>query len=82
MIKLYRKAKLVHADLSEYNILLLEEPVIIDLSQAVLLDHPKALQYLRRDVRNIARFFNKFGVKVLEDELFEEIVGERNEDRD
>ncbi|MEM0350420.1 MAG: serine protein kinase RIO [Archaeoglobaceae archaeon] len=80
--KLYRKAELVHADLSEYNVLLFEEPVIIDLSQAVLRDHPKALSYLRRDIRNVVRFFNKFGLKVSEEELFDEIVGGEDEDGD
>jgi len=82
MVKLYRKAELVHADLSEYNILLLEEPVIIDLSQAVLIDHPKASVYLKRDVRNIARFFNKFGLGISEEELLEEITGGENENGD
>ncbi|MDW7989520.1 MAG: serine protein kinase RIO [Archaeoglobaceae archaeon] len=80
--KLYRKAELVHADLSEYNVMLLDEPVIIDLSQAVLRDHPKALNYLRRDIRNLAKFFNKFRLQISEDELFEDIVGGENGDRD
>lgn len=57
---LYSKARLVHADLSEYNILMHEgEPVIIDFSQAVPLTHPLAMQFLERDVKNICRFFNE-----------------------
>ncbi|MEM1751206.1 MAG: serine protein kinase RIO [Archaeoglobaceae archaeon] len=80
--KLYQVAELVHADLSEYNIMLLEEPVIIDMGQAVLIDHPKANEFLRRDIRNLVRFFRKFGVKVDEGQVYAEVVGERNETRD
>ncbi len=73
--KLYKKAELVHADLSEYNIMLLDKPYLIDMGQAVLIDHPMAPSYLRRDVRNLVRFFSKFGVKASEEELVEEIEG-------
>ncbi|MCS7143487.1 MAG: serine protein kinase RIO [Archaeoglobaceae archaeon] len=77
--KLYQKAELVHADLSEYNIMLLKEPVIIDMGQAVLRDHPKAKEFLKRDLKNLARFFRKFGVKVDEEQIYEEVVGEEDE---
>jgi RIO kinase 1 len=54
MWKLYNKCKLVHADLSEYNILYHEESlVIIDVSQSVEHDHPMALEFLRIDCTNI-----------------------------
>ncbi|NOY11237.1 MAG: serine protein kinase RIO, partial [Archaeoglobi archaeon] len=47
LIRLYRKAELVHADLSEYNIVLKnEEPYFIDMGQSVLADHPLASEYL------------------------------------
>jgi len=68
---LYSKAKLVHADLSEYNILVdvnTMEPVIIDMGQSVTTDHFHADAYLRRDVANIARFFGKY-IKTDEDEM-------------
>ena len=70
--RLYRKAELVHGDLSEYNIMYYrEKPVIFDLSQAVLLSHPLADQLLRRDIRNLNRFFAKLNVKVKpEDEIY------------
>ena len=71
--RLYRRAELVHADLSEYNIMLLDRPYLIDMGQAVLIDHPLASSYLRRDVRNLVRFFSKFGVNVNADEIVEEI---------
>ena len=54
MWKLYNKCKLVHADLSEYNILYHEESlVIIDVSQAVEHEHPMAFEFLRKDCTNI-----------------------------
>ncbi len=68
---LYSKARLVHADLSEYNILVdvnTMEPVIIDMGQSVTTDHLNADVYLRRDVANIARFFGKY-IKTDEDEM-------------
>ena len=69
---LYRKGGLVHGDLSEYNIMVKdEEPVIFDVSQAVLLSHPLADQLLRRDIANLNRFFSKLKVKVKpEDEIY------------
>jgi len=67
---LYQKARLVHGDLSEYNILLYEErPVIIDMGQAVMLEHPMAQEFLARDVKNIVRYFKKSGAKCSEEEL-------------
>ena len=66
---LYRKAGLVHGDLSEYNVMNWKErPVILDMSQAVLLEHPMAEQFLRRDIINLNQFFRKLGVNVKKDE--------------
>ena len=57
---LYRKCKLVHADLSEYNLLWLDSKLyVIDVSQSVDISHPKAHQFLFRDCRNITTFFSK-----------------------
>lgn len=45
---LYQKCRLVHADLSEYNILVHDNQLYcIDVSQAVELDHPRAFDFLR-----------------------------------
>jgi len=56
---LYRK-QLVHADISEYNILVKDaRPYIIDFGQAVVLKHPNAAIFLERDVRNIVNYFRK-----------------------
>ena len=61
---LYQKAKLVHGDLSEFNVLYHNQsPVVIDVSQAVSIQHPKAEVYLVRDIKNIFRYFDKLGVE-------------------
>ncbi|GAA5818085.1 MAG: serine/threonine protein kinase [Methanobrevibacter sp. CfCl-M3] len=63
--KLIHDAKLVHGDLSFFNILNKDEyPVIIDVSQSVVLDHPIARELLDRDVLNIHKEFNKMKVKI------------------
>jgi len=68
-------AGLVHGDLSEYNIMIWEEkPVICDISQAVLLDHPLSDQLLRRDIVNINNYFSELGVEVLDLETIERWV--------
>mmetsp|Transcript_11203 Transcript_11203/g.41935 ORF Transcript_11203/g.41935 Transcript_11203/m.41935 type:complete len:301 (-) Transcript_11203:50-952(-) len=62
MRNIYHKAKLVHADLSEYNILYHNQKLyIIDVSQAVSDDHPNALEFLRSDCYNVSQFFIKRG---------------------
>ncbi len=73
-MKKLTRAKLVHADLSAFNILVLNEtPYLIDFSQAVTFDHPLAFEFLKRDVENINKFFKKKGVKVNE-LLFEDLT--------
>jgi RIO kinase 1 len=63
--QLYQNAKLVHGDLSEFNILYHnQQPVVIDISQAVTIEHPKAIIYLERDIKNIFNYFEKLGVKM------------------
>jgi len=60
---LYQKAKLVHGDLSEFNILYHnQKPIIIDISQAVSIHHPKAEVFLVRDIKNIFKYFEKLGI--------------------
>lgn len=74
MKKLYN-AGLVHADLSQFNILNLnDKPVLIDFSQATPLQNTEAGQYLRRDVRNICTFFKKLGLDKDVDEVIVHIT--------
>lgn len=55
MNKLYNEAKLVHADLSEYNILWHKgKPWFIDVAQSVEPGHPSALEFMMRDCNNIS----------------------------
>ncbi|QRV92473.1 atypical/RIO/RIO1 protein kinase [Ceratobasidium sp. AG-Ba] len=58
MRRLYHVCKLVHADLSEYNILYHNAHLyIIDVSQSVEHDHPSAFDFLRKDIQNVEAFF-------------------------
>ena len=55
---MYHSCKLVHGDLSEYNMLYHNgEAYIIDVSQSVEHDHPHALEFLRKDLVNVTEFF-------------------------
>ncbi|MEM4700456.1 MAG: serine protein kinase RIO [Candidatus Nezhaarchaeales archaeon] len=61
--RLYRRAELVHGDLSEYNIMIMEEgPVIFDFGQAVLTSHPLAEDLLKHDISNVLHYFERQGV--------------------
>jgi len=75
--RLYVKAKLVHGDLSEYNIMIWKgKPIIFDVSQAVPLEHPNATQFLWRDIENINRYFKRLDVKIQpSEEVFRRITG-------
>ena len=66
MTMLYQKAKLVHADLSEYNIFKTNLGIMLfDFGSAIDIQHPNSKQFLLRDVMNINRFFEKRGIEVL-----------------
>ena len=60
IIRAYTIARIVHGDLSEYNILVdenTEEIWIIDWPQWLPADHPEAKEYFRKDLEQIIRFF-------------------------
>ncbi len=63
--KLYQEARLIHADLSAFNILNHnEEPVLIDFSHAIDPGYPNSAKYLKRDIDNVcAHFNNKLGLQ-------------------
>ena len=77
--RLYRKAGLVHADLSEYNIMMWKKkPVVFDVAQSVLTSHPMAEKFLERDIQNIRRYFKRLDSNVQSvEEIYERITGGR-----
>jgi len=63
--QLYKQANLIHCDFSEYNIFKTKKGLILfDLGSAIDLEHPKAREFLKRDINNISRFFVKRGLTV------------------
>lgn len=78
MTMLYQKAKLVHADLSEYNIFKTDLGIMLfDFGSAIAIQHPNSKQFLLRDVMNMNRFFEKRGIEVLNTaQIVEEIRGD------
>ena len=57
------KAGLVHADMSEYNVMIGDVPYLIDFGQGVVKGHPNAEKFLERDVKIILKYFKKHGIK-------------------
>ena len=77
--KAFSKAGVIHGDLSEYNIILRpnKHVLIIDWPQFVTKDHPNAQEMLRRDVRNVLRYFErKHKLHVGLEESLNYVVGE------
>ena len=73
---LYRRAKLIHGDFSEYNVLLTPEPVLIDFSMATDIANPMCDELLMRDLSNLVHYFRKLSLKTPEPvELFSEVKG-------
>ena len=66
MRRMFNECKLVHADLSEFNMLLFKGQLyIIDVSQSVEHDHPLAFEFLRMDCTNVNEFFRKKHVQTM-----------------
>lgn len=81
MHKLYKDANLVHGDLSEYNILIDTKditPIIIDMGQSVTLEHPRADQFLKRDIENLLRYFKRYKINASPQNIYEKIRGTEN----
>jgi RIO kinase 2 len=59
--KAYVHAGVIHADLSEYNVIIKPDwhTLIIDWPQYVTREHPNAQQLLKRDIKNLVRFFQR-----------------------
>lgn len=78
-IRIVNHAGLVHADFSEYNILVedvyekTQRPRIIDVGQAVLRNHPMAWEFLERDARNITNYFRRQGLRVQPEDITQQV---------
>jgi serine/threonine-protein kinase RIO1 len=89
MRRMYHKARLVHGDLSSFNLLLWQDRVyFVDVSQSMEHDHPLALDFLRRDCLQVTTFFRSFeaswvgsetrsGVTLQVPQLFEYVTADR-----
>ena len=61
---IWQEAGLAHADFSEYNIMIHQgDPWIIDAGQAVVQNHPKAKEFLVRDLTRLVQWANRNGVE-------------------
>lgn len=75
LVSMVNDAGIVHADLSEFNVLVQgagtndATPRIIDVGQGVLRNHPMALEFLERDIRNFNKYFVRQRLKVTEQDL-------------
>lgn len=76
---MYQTCRLVHGDLSEYNLMYHQNRIfVIDVSQSVEHDHPRSLEFLRMDIKNISDFFARKGIDCLpERALFGFITSEK-----
>ncbi len=73
----YTEVKLIHGDLSEFNVLMKGcEPYVIDVGQAVPLSHPEASTLLLRDVSNLVKFFKGNGVRCDVGEVLRYVKGD------
>ncbi|HUR61195.1 MAG TPA: serine protein kinase RIO [Candidatus Thermoplasmatota archaeon] len=89
-LKAYNEADLIHADLSEYNVLVegADGPPagfaarMIDVGQAVLKNHPMAQEYLDRDLRNLTAFFRRHKVDADPMAIKAQLVHERHLERE
>jgi len=76
---LFQECKLVHGDLSEYNMLWHNDNlVVIDVSQSVEFDHHHALDFLKRDCININNFYKSRGCTTIPLRQFFDYVSLQN----
>jgi RIO kinase 1 len=80
--KLYSDSELVHGDLSEYNILVNDDGLIlIDVGQSVIYDHPMAEELMIHDIENISRYFMRtYGIKINIEKNINEILALRGDE--
>ncbi|MDR0791098.1 MAG: serine protein kinase RIO [Methanomassiliicoccaceae archaeon] len=81
----WQDARLVHGDMSEYNILMLDgQPILIDCGQAMTADHFNSKELLRRDIENVNRFFKNRGADIIKTDVImkETLSGGKDDDQD
>jgi RIO kinase 2 len=74
---IYEEARLIHADMGEFNVISDQEGniLLIDWLQAVSADHPNAHLFLKRDIENICNYFRrKFQIECNTEEILEEFL--------
>lgn len=72
--RIFYLKELIHADLSEYNILVQDNKLyFIDIGQGVLSIHENAKEYFERDVKNVTNYFTKQGLEKTEKQAIEDI---------
>jgi len=60
--RMYFRAGIVHADLSEYNVLVRRDlPVVIDMGQGVPWEHPMSIEFFRRDMERLQSMLSSLG---------------------
>lgn len=76
---LKHEARLIHGDLSEFNIMVKDSlPYIIDLGQAMIIKNEDDLKdyydLYERDIKNVVNYFNKeYKLQIDENEVFEKL---------
>lgn len=78
MFLAFTQANVIHGDLSEYNIMVTpkSDVILIDWPQWVPSNHPNYKYYLKRDISNVLRFFErKYNVFRDENEIFKVFLG-------
>ncbi len=69
------QARLVHADLNEFNIVTDGKNIwFIDFAQCVRREHPHAVEFLEKDCWNIAKFFAKKGIATSKEEVLASVL--------
>ena len=77
--KMYKKAELVHGDISAFNVLIYKNrPYLIDLGQGVLTEHPNAHDLLKRDIHNVVNYFKRFGIQADENKIYEDVTKKKS----
>lgn len=75
--RMYKSAKIVHCDLSEYNLLIHEKKVyVIDVGQSVDITHSYSDLFLLNDINNLNMFFERRNVQIKDHvQIYEWVTG-------